>query len=140
MRTLTKSTLLALASALMTVAIAAPMMAQAGTLTIYNEDCTYRKGFKKKKAVYVEVVPRHQEARDQCTDTKVRVKQGYPRTIALVERHKDKGKRSHPCYYRHKAEGVPWGASKADVRGDEHSRVGCKEDALGVCHCTKLKD
>ena len=118
---------LGLVSALL-ITTTMPMSAQAGTLTIYNENCTHLKGLVRKKftTVYVDASEAH-----GCTDTKVQVKTGQSKTIELVARNKN----GETCKYNHNAEGVVGG--KYDIKAEDFSSVTCKRDWARVCQCKK---
>ena len=112
------------------IAMAAPLTVQAGTLTIYNDNCTKTANFATKKRVKVDIDGR--EANKGCTDVTVTVHQGHSRVIHLETKGNDDG----PCgKYRHEARGVAFG--KFDVWGSDDSHVTCKRDWARVCQCTK---
>lgn len=121
-----KLTALGLLSALL-MATAMPMTANAGTLTIYNHNCTHLKWFKRKKSVTVHVYTHA----DKCTDTKVQVKTGQSKTIQLLE----DGLVEQCHRYAHEAIGTVGG--KFDINPREPSSVTCKRDGARVCQCTK---
>lgn len=131
-----KLTTLGLVSALM-LAIAAPSPAHAGTLSIYNRDCTKFAGFKRHKRVTV-----HVDGPPGCTDTKVNVAIGSTRTINLVQTT-DKARsgafiikvKEYECTYTHEASGTVGG--KQNIHGKQNSKVTCEKDRGGVCQCTK---
>ena len=115
---------------LIAIAISAPMMVQAGTLTIHNQNCTHKTGnWKTKKEVTVHV---YNEFRG-CTEKKVTVHRNRSETIEIAATDKN----GYACgKYRHEAKGTTFG--KYDVYGNEDSRVICKKDWAGVCQCTKV--
>lgn len=122
-----KFTALGLISMLL-IAITVPTTTYAaGTLTIYNKNCTRLKGFKKKHEVKVHVFTNE----IGCRDIHVTVKKGDYKTIGLKEHgtYEDCGK------YHHEATGTT--AGKADVHPNETSWVTCLKDAVGLCHCLK---
>ena len=104
-----------------------PMAAHAGNVTIYNKNCTHLKGLKRKKFVTVYIYARE----DYCTDTKVQVKTGQSKTIALVAQN-EKGE---TCKYIHVAKGIIGGAY--NVKAEDFSSVTCKRDFARVCRCKK---
>ena len=123
------------------IAMAVPVTTNAGTLTIYNENCTHLKGFKRKKSVTVHVF-----AQDDCdTNTKVTVRQGSSKTITLDDYYNEKDHMSKDgkivkgdpttCKYAYEARGTV--SFTRDVRGDRDSSVTCKRDWARVCQCTK---
>ena len=114
------------------MAIAAPMTVQAGTLTIYNKNCTKTVGLSTKKRVMVNVSPQKGYKGAGCTDTYLTVSQKHSKTIELIERTADE---RYPCQYAHEARGTVLG--KHDVRGDSDSYVTCEKDWAQVCQCTK---
>ena len=122
-----KLTAIGLMSALL-IAVAMPMAAHAGTLTIYNKNCTHLKGLKRKKSVTVKVT-----ADVGCTNTKVKVKTGQSKTISLTVRDK----KGDICEYHHYAKGTGASWPPKDVMGDEVSSVTCKRDWARVCQCKK---
>lgn len=133
-----KLTALALASALMITAVA-PTAAHAGTLTIYNKECTHRDGLKKKNWVTVKV-----KGDPKCTNKKVQVSKGGTRVVDLIETTttasgflgKHEEVEEYTCKYYHRAKGSPTGYN--DVKGDEDSRVTCKKSGLfKSCECIK---
>ena len=119
--------LLGLVSALL-ITIAMPMAAHAGTMTIYNKNCTHLKGLKRKK--FVSVYVNAQESHG-CTSTLVQVKTGQSKTVALVAQN-EKGE---TCKYRHVAKGVIMG--DFDVKAEDFSSVTCKRNLARVCKCIK---
>ena len=122
-----KLTVLGLVSALMITTIA-PITVQAGTLTIYNKDCTHGKGFKKKKWVSVHV---YDKKNKECTDTYVHVNENNSKTVSLIEETNN----DTSCYYKHEAKGTIIGSR--DIPGYLNSSVTCKKDWANVCQCTK---
>ena len=121
---------LGLVSALL-ITTTMPMAAHAGTLTIYNENCTHLKGLKRKKSVTVTV--KAGITNGGCTYTKVKVKTGQSKTISLTERDRQ----GDICKYRHNAKGTGITDPPKDVKGDEVSSVTCKRDWARVCQCRK---
>ena len=118
----------AAAAALLLATLALP--AHAGTVTIYNENCTKTYNFSTKKRVRVRVHSPH------CTDKKVSVRQGHSETVVVQEKYKTRVGGWFNCEgYRHEAMGTKWGKPDAPPDGDTH--VTCKKDWLGVCQCTK---
>lgn len=104
------------------------MTAHAGTLTIYNKNCTKLVWFKQKNHVTVKVYDKMMG----CTDTKVNVHKGSRETIWL----EPKGDNGRECMYRHRPTGLLGG--KADVAGHRNSSVTCeRKDADNACWCTK---
>lgn len=116
----------ALASVL-AMTIATPMTAHAGTLTIYNKNCTKLKGFKQVKRVTVHV---YDPDTVGCTKTDVTVHKGSAKKIWL-----EPGSRTNPCKYKHEAKGLILG--KTDVHGSKNSSVTCEKDPDKICQCTK---
>lgn len=127
----TKAIFCILATSLILATIAAPAPVQAGTMTIYNKNCTHTKGFKRKNWVTVYVYgPR------KCTNKTLRINKGQSKTIELKEEYLSSGAEKYfPCRYNHEAKGTAFG--KNDVYGDKHSSVTCKRDWARVCQCTK---
>ena len=124
-----KLTSFGLLSALLIV-IATPLTAQAGTLTIFNKNCTKTADFATKKRVAVHVDTKR--GYYGCTDIYTTVHKGHSKTIQLAEQA-DEGQ---DCgNYRHEAAGTIKG--KFDVPADGDSHVTCKKDWLNVCQCTK---
>ncbi len=113
--------------AVLTIAVAAPMTAQAVTLTIHNENCTKLKWFKQVKKVTVHV----KGNKVGCTETSVTVKQGSQKTIWL-EPYGDYG---NECKYKHEAKTTVY--RKFDVLGTEHASLTCKKNSEGLCRCRK---
>lgn len=114
------------------VAIAMPLTAHAGSLTIYNKNCTKTANFTTKKRITLHVYP--QDHRDEvgCTNEWITVHKGSSRTIEISKYSMgglDCGK------YRHEAAGTAFGHFDVDAGKDSH--VTCKKDRLGVCQCTK---
>ena len=112
------------------IAITVPMTAQAGTLTIYNQNCTktYKGKIVKRITVHVFNGDTH------CTRKKVTVHQHESVTVMLREvptNYED----GHCGKYAHEAMGTAGG--KHDVHADEDSSVTCKRDWAHVCQCTK---
>lgn len=118
----------ALVSALL-MFIAVPSATQAGTLTIYNKNCTKTKNWRTVKRVTVRVHTGN--TKDGCTNTKVTVHQNHSKTVELIEKNDEGG----DCKYGHEAMGTVYGKFK--VRGDKNSSVTCKRDWAKVCQCTK---
>ena len=122
-----------LVSAVMLSAVALP--AQAGSVTIYNENCTKQSHGKRVKHVKVHVFGQKGKS---CTDTHVTVHQGESETVQLKAQYRGSGVESntlYPCKYKHEAQGTVGG--KRHVLGSEHSTVTCKRDWARVCQCTK---
>ena len=134
-----KWTALALAAVLVITAVA-PMAAQAGTLTIYNDNCTHRKGLgKKKNWITVKV-----KGDPGCTKKDVHVSKGETKVVNLIETTttysglfgKKEKTDEYTCKYSHRAKGHPQGYK--NVKGDEDSRVTCKKGgAFNACQCLK---
>lgn len=126
-----KLTTLGLVSALM-VAIAAPMTAQAGTMTIFNANCTTQKGLDLYKQIKVNIDSKGGEG---CTDKTVKVHTGQSKTVQLAAQDKN----GNTCgKYRHDAVGVMQNRQdKYDVDGDKDSTVICKKDRSVSCKCRK---
>ena len=103
--------------------------AQAGTLTIYNKNCTKTHNFATKKRVKVHVYGKLESG---CTTREVTVRQGQSRTLDLVPTYKDNGLKKD-CFYFHEANGTVGG--KQDVNGTRDSHVTCKKDWAHVCQC-----
>lgn len=119
-----------LAAALMLVT-AMPMTAQAGTLTIYNDNCKTTVGlFKTRNWVKVHV----DTIQAGGTDTWVKVPKSESRTVSLIEKYTAFGN-TYTYYYVHEAQGTTGGDN--DVKGTEDSRVTCRTDWIGVCQCLK---
>ena len=131
MRGQTRLSFLSLVSALL-IAIATPVAAYAGTLTVYNDNCTKTVSRSTTKRVTVNVSPQKGYRGAGCTDTYFTVSQGNSKTIELEERSADE---RYPCKYAHEARGTALG--KHDVRGDSDSTVTCRKDWASVCQCTK---
>ena len=127
-----KAAVLGLLSAL-TIALAAPVTAQAGTLTVYNQNCTTQKGIEIHKQVTVRI---DSKSGAGCTNKPVDVAQGQSKTIELVARDKD----GNACgKYRHQAVGMLQGQQgRYDVDGDKNSSVICKKDRSVSCRCNKI--
>ncbi len=115
------------AVAALMIAITAPMTAQAGTMTIHNENCTKQVWFKKHKKVTVNI--RGQQV--GCTKTSVTVWQGSPKTIWL----EPTGDYGEECKYKHEARGTVY--RKKDVYGTANTSVTCKKNSEGLCRCRK---
>ena len=122
---------LALVSAL-TIAIAVPLTAQAGTLTIFNKNCTMNIGFDIDERITVNV---DSETGAGCTKTSVDVARGYARTIELATKDSD----GNACgKYRHKVIGTFKGQQgRYDIDGDKDSWMTCKKDRSVSCQCVK---
>ena len=113
----------------LTIIIATSMPAQAGTLTIFNKNCTKTYNFATKKRVKVRIYANGSEG---CTQKRVTVHQGRPKTIELMEQNID----GDDCgKYAHEAIGTVMG--KYDAPADEDTHVTCKKDWAAVCQCTK---
>ena len=127
----TKPAALVLASAL-AIAIAAPLTAQAGTLTIFNQNCTSQKGFETHKRVTVTI---DSKGGAGCTKTSVNVTQGQSKTVQLAAKDND----GNACgKYSHRAVGMLLGQQGGyDVDGDKDSSVTCKKDRSVSCRCVK---
>ena len=115
---------------MLAITTVAPMTAHAGTLTIYNKNCTKRAGFIKKQRVTVHVFSKNSD--DGCTNEWVVVHRGHTETIELVP---DSGYGQRCGHYMHEAKGTVGG--KYDVHGDETASITCKRDWAWVCQCTK---
>lgn len=125
--------------ALMT-AVAVPTASQAGTLSIYNKECTHRKGLgKKKNWITVQI-----KGDPGCTKKDVRVSKGETKVINLIETTttysgflgKKEETDEYTCKYKHLAKGAP--VAYKDVAGDEDSSVTCtKSGWFNSCECTK---
>ena len=112
------------------ITTATPLTAQAGSLTIFNKNCTKTSNWATKKRITVYI--NSSKDNDGCTDTKVTVRKGHSKTIQIAATDID----GNSCgKYNHKAGGTIWG--KYDIRGSKDSRVTCKKDWLGVCQCEK---
>lgn len=120
----------------LTVAVIVPTTAQAGTLTIYNKNCTKTINFKKYNRVTVHVYQKD-HTDEGCTNTHVTVNKKSSKTIELVPYYYKNGQWQDPrnCKYKHEAHGTV--AGKEDVHGNENASVTCKKDRIGVCQCTK---
>ena len=109
------------------IAVTAPHMAQAGTVTIHNENCYKDWFFVKRKRVTVHV----DSPTIGCTDTKVTVPEGESRTVSLKEQGKYRA-----CHdYGHEAKGTAFG--KRDVPAGGNSSVTCKRGNGNICQCKK---
>ena len=117
--------------ALMTIVINAPMTAQAGTLTIYNKNCTTLKVLKKVKRVTVHVFD---DWFIKCTDKKVTVGIGQSKTITLKETGYTTKGRWKACRYSAEPMGTSEGPS--GLPGDEDLHITCKKGGLW-CGCFK---
>ena len=124
--------LLSFISALM-ITVAASLPVQAGTMTIYNKNCTKTSNFSTKKRVSLHVYS--STIFSDCTNIKVTVHQGHTKTVELVEQVLDGGDWWSCEKYAHEAMGTVFGGW--DVRGDRDTSVTCKKDWLGVCQCDK---
>ncbi len=134
-----KLTALALAAVLVITAVA-PMAAQAGTLSIYNKECTHRKGLgKKKNWITVKI-----KGDPGCTEKDVRVAKGETKVIELIETTttysgflgKKEETDEYTCKYKHSAKGAP--VAYKDVAGDEDSSVTCtKSGWFNSCECVE---
>ena len=115
----------------MLVITAAPIVAHAGTLTIYNDNCTTLKGLKKKNWVKVHV----DTIQPGGTNVWVKVRKGESETIWLIEEYEFLGN-TYTYYYVHEAQGTTGGDN--DVSGREHSSVTCRKGSwFGICQCLK---
>ena len=129
MNTRIKLTAFGLISMLLIV-IAAPLTAQAGTMTIYNKNCTKTYNFATKQRVTVKI--KSKNSYKGCTKKKVTIHKGQSRTIELAET----GLAGDYCgKYSHQAIGTSRG--KRDVSPYQDSHVTCKRDWARVCQCTK---
>ena len=122
-------TIIGFVSALL-IAIAAPMSTYAGTITIYNKNCTKTYNFATKKRVKVHVFSTR-----GCTEETVTVRQGHYRTVEIAPMYKFNDVWKSCGDYAHEAVGTV--AFKYDAPGDGHTDVTCKKDWLNVCQCTK---
>ncbi len=124
-----------LVSAVMLSTVTSP--AQAGSVTIYNDNCTKTYKGKKVKRVTVTVKGR---TGSNCTEETRTIHQGESTTIQLQAKYhpsRTNGGGVRECEYTHKASGV-WNGSR-NVKGTEHSEVVCKK-AKGLfrtCQCKK---
>ena len=123
------STLLGILSALI-IAVTLPMTAHAGSLSIYNKNCTQVENFVTKKHVTVHVYSSWDYT--GCTREWVVVPRGHTKTIELVP---DSGYGQRCGNYAHEAKGTVGG--HYNVHGDEVASVTCKRDWAWVCQCTK---
>lgn len=108
---------------------AAPLVAQAGTVTIHNDNCTTLKDFKTHKWVRVHV----DSIQPGSTNKWVKLGLGESEKISLRETYKLGGKRL-TYYYVHEAAGT---AGDNDVSGKEDSSVTCRKETLNICNCRK---
>lgn len=120
----------AFVSGLMIMIVGAPTTAQAGTITIRNDNCTTLKWFKRRKWVKVHMF----SLLSGCTDRVVRVNVGEARTFGVVSRTTIAGERI-TCKYAHEAKGTIAGA--IDAKGTDDTTVTCKKDGFNVCQCVK---
>ena len=128
-----KLTTLGLVSALtfaVVIMMATPLTAHAGSMSIYNKNCTQVENFVKKKQVTVHVYS--SLGYTGCTNEWVVVHRGHTETIELVP---DSGYGQRCGHYMHEAKGTVGG--KYDVHGDETASITCKRDWAWVCQCTK---
>ena len=113
-----------------TIAAATPMAVHAGSMTIYNENCTKFTGLKTRKRVTVLIDS--SKNNEGCTDTYVTVSKHKSKTVELAANGID----GDSCgKYSHEARGTAFG--KYDAPGNKHTRVTCKKDWADVCQCTK---
>ena len=126
-----KLTALRLVSAL-TIAVAVPLTAQAGTLTIFNKNCTMNIGSDIHERITVNI---DSETGAGCTERSVDVPRSYAKTIELAA----KGQDGSACgKYRYKVVGaLKDQQSSYDVDGGKDSWITCKEDRSFGCHCVK---
>jgi hypothetical protein len=102
--------------------------AQAGQVTIHNDNCAPL--FQSSVQVHVyDATDRDSQgnSRGNCTDIWKDVSKGSNATLQLLE--------GNTCTYAHEAEGTVGGSR--DVSGSVSSSVTCSNDWLGVCQCTK---
>lgn len=116
------------------IAMAMPLMAQAGTLTIHNKNC-HKKIFLGIVRDRVTVHVWDSDRRRKCTDTKVTVGKGKSKTISIASTFQFANGETLDCKYRHEAMGTVGG--KRDVPGKKDSHVTCKKDWYDVCQCTR---
>ena len=111
-------------------ALAAPLAARAGTMTIYNKNCTKTANFATKQRVTV-IISSKKDG-EGCTSGRVTVHRGHSRVVPIAATDKD----GNECgKYRHEAHLTILGEYDVSEHGDSH--VTCKKDWLGVCQCTK---
>lgn len=115
---------------MLAITTVAPMTAHAGTLTIYNKNCTKRAGFIKKQRVTVHVFSKNSD--DGCTNEWVTVHKGESETIEILAKDKN-GKNCSK--YTHEATGTVF--NDYDISGFRNSSVTCKKDWAKICQCTK---
>ena len=124
-----------LVSAVMLSMVTLP--AQAGSVTIYNVDCTKTYKGKKVKRVTVHVRGRRGS---NCTEEYLTIHQGESRTIQLQAKYRPSGSNGsgvHVCVYKHQASGTTNGTF--EIKGTEHSEVYCKKanGFFHTCQCHK---
>lgn len=120
------------------LAVVVPQATHAGTVSIYNKNCTHTKGLYRKKWVTV-----HVRGYQGCTNTKVQVRKGSTKVVNLIptsDKYVDEDGSVYygperTCKYKHEAKGTLGG--KRRVSGKENSSVTCKRDWARVCQCTK---
>lgn len=115
----------------MLIIAAAPIVTHAGTLTIYNDNCTTLQGLQTKNWVKVHV----DTIQPGGTNTWVKVDKGESKTIGLIEEYWFYGN-WYTYYYVHEAQGTTGGDN--DVSGKEDSSVTCRKGSwFGICQCLK---
>lgn len=136
-----KLSALGLVSAL-TIAVAVPLTAQAGTLTIFNKNCTMNIGLMnigldidERITVNMIRVNIDSETGADCTKRSVDVRLGYAKTIELAA----KGQDGSACgKYRYKVVGALKNQqSSYDIDSGKDSWITCKTDLSLSCQCVK---
>ena len=116
----------------LTIAVAVPLTAQAGTLTIFNKNCTMNIDSDIHDRITVNI---DSETGAGCTERSVDVPRSYAKTIELAA----KGEDGSACgKYRYKVVGALKNQqSSYDIDGGKDSWMTCKKDRSFGCQCVK---
>ena len=117
----------------LTIAVAVPLTAQAGTLTIFNKNCTMNIDSDIHERITVNI---DSESGAGCTERSVDVPRSYAKTIELAA----KGEDGSACgKYRYKVVGALQDQqSSYDIDGGKDSWMTCKKDRSSSCQCVKM--
>ncbi len=110
------------------IAAAAPMMAHAGTMTIYNDNCTTLVWLTKRNWVKVHI----DTIQPGGTNTWVTLNKGESKTVSVKSKYTAFGN-TYTYYYTHEAKGTTGGDN--DASGAKDTSVTCRKGVMGVCQC-----